>query len=154
MVLGCPYTSDKLCFLNSHFREINIGLDFIIYLYLFYSLSILPDPNLLCVANLFFSSIIGLLNFSVLCFVERDLFRFRQIHLLFHFITFGFYLFFQKFFLTPNSQRYSLCLLMNVLKFLFLHSDMQYETEIYFSIFPYGEPIGIPIYSVMISPMI
>lgn len=72
----------------------------------------------------------------------------------FYFITFGFYLSFKKFFFTPSSQRYSLCLLLNVAKFLFLHSDMQYEIEIYFYSFPYREPISIPIYSVMISPMI
>lgn len=60
-------------------------------------------------------------------------------------MTYGIYLF-KKFFTTPSSQRYSSCLLLNLLKFLFLHSGMQFETEIQLYNFPYGEPTGISIY--------
>ena len=80
----------------------------------------------------------------VTCFVKGISFNSDKVSV-FYFMTYGIYLF-KKFFATPSSQRYSSCLLLNVLKFLFLHPGMQFETEIQVYNFPYGEPTGISIY--------
>lgn len=80
----------------------------------------------------------------VTCFVKGISFNSDKLSV-FYFMTYGIYLF-KKFFATPSSQRYSSCLLLNLLKFLFLHFGMQFEAEIQLYNFPYGEPTGISIY--------